>query len=566
MNLFRRSEKKTDPALGIHHAHFFQSQSGGIRIDDRAPDGDSIHAVEKGAWVGYGRMDFGGGGLDLWMAYITAEETGRKIEIRLDSPEGERIGVLTAAATDAADLFREQYASVSPVRGVRDLFLVFPDGPVGLDWFTFSIDSERETPAQCAQRMRWWREARFGQFVHWGPYSVLARGEWVMYQENWSKEAYETQAAARLNPRRFRAGDWIQTLVDAGQKYIVVTAKHHDGFSMFDTHVRGFDPAEGEGGGRYDITDFSPGRRDPLRDLGRECRRRGVRFGVYYSILDWHHRSQLPVADGSGLTDMLPGWKDRYVSEMKEQLRELVERYDPDLLWFDGDWGGGGWWWTASDGKALYRFLRALKPALIVNERVKRDCGLGDFRNPEQRIPESALESDWESCLTMNDNWGYHAEDQHWKSPLSLIRSLVDIASKSGNLLLNIGPKPDGTLPGETRAGLKAVGRWMHAYGQSIYGSSASPFSSAPAWGRFTVKPGLLYVHIFDWPQDRTLRLPEIRNVIGGAYPLGRPGTQLAFRGTGEGIEIDLPARAPDPWDSVIVLEVNGMPEAVPSP
>jgi alpha-L-fucosidase len=260
---------------------------------------------------------------------------------------------------------------------------------------------------------------------------------------------------------------------------------------------------------------------------------------------------------------MLPGRKDRYVSEMKEQLRELVERYDPDLLWFDGDWGEKGWWWTEADGRALYRYLRVLKPGLVINERVKRDCGLGDFRTPEQCNPESGLEGDWESCLTMNDHWGYHAGDRRWKSALLLVRSLVETVSKGGNLLLNVGPKPDGALPWESQGRLMEIGRWMRTSGESIYGSSASPFEFPPAWGRFTAKPGRLYAHVFDWPKDRRLRMQSIRNVIHSAYLLHRRGTLLPFRRSGEGIEVDLPARAPDPWDSVIVLEVEGVPDAV---
>jgi len=564
MNLFHRPQKTTPLASGIHHAHHFTQQSGGIRIDTLAPDGDSIQSAEKGAWAGYGRMDFSGAP-DVFMAYAAAEESGRRIEIRIDKPDGRKIGTLAVESTGAADLFREQYAPLEPVEGAHELFLTFPDGPIGLDWFTFSKDPERETPAQRAERMRWWREARFGQFVHWGPYSVLARGEWVMYQENWTRADYETQAAARLRPGRFHAADWIRRLAGAGQRYLVITAKHHDGFSMFDTRVRGFEPETGgRTGARYDIADFSPWHRDPMPELARECRQRGVRFCLYYSILDWHHPSQLPVADGSGLTDMLPGMKDRYVSEMKEQLRELVERYDPDLLWFDGDWGGKAWWWSAADGKALYRYLRTLKPPLIVNERVKRDSGLGDFRTPEQTIPEFPPEGDWESCLTMNDHWGHHAEDHHWKSARELIRSLVDIVSKGGNLLLNVGPKADGTLPWETRAGLKAAGRWMRAYGESIHGASASPFTCGSGHVRCTAKPGFLFAHVFTWPAERILRLPAVRNVIGAVYPMGKPGSPLAFRRAGEGIEIDLPAHPPDSMDSVIVLEVDGLPEAVP--
>jgi alpha-L-fucosidase len=564
MNFFRRPKPKAPSAAALRHAHFFDSQSGGIRIDDLAPDGDSIHSEEKGAWAGYGRMDFGGGP-DIWMAYAAAEAPGRKIEIRIDSPEGEPIGSLTVDSGGMADLFREHYAPILPVRGEHDLYLIFPDGPVGLDWFLFSTNPDRETPEQRAERMRWWREARFGQFVHWGPYSVPARGEWVMYQENIPKEEYELRAAARFDPNRFRARDWVWTLADAGQRYLVVTSKHHDGYSMFETRVRGFEPLRiGRAGDHYSITDLSSRRPDPLRDLARECRRRGVRFGIYYSILDWHHRSQLPVAGGSGLTDMVPGMKERYLSEMKEQLRELVERYDPDLLWFDGDWGGETWWWKAADGQALYRYLRTLKPALIINDRVKRDRGLGDFRTPEQVIPEAPLTGDWESCLTMNDHWGFHAGDQRWKSACELVRDLVDIASKGGNLLLNVGPKADGTLPWETRTRLKEIGRWMQAFGQSVYGSNASPFSAPPSWGRCTAKPGMLFAHVFDWPADRTLRLPAIRNVISGAYPLAGPRSPLSFRRAGDGIEITLPTTAVDPRDTVIVLGVDGTPEAVP--
>jgi alpha-L-fucosidase len=565
-NLFRRSDKKPKPAGTIFHAHRFRGQSGAIRVDGRAPDGDSIGSMAEGAWACYGPVDFGGGGFDLFLAFAAAEAGGRRIEVRIDSPGGERIGIAAVSATGAADLFGEQYAAVSPAQGVHDLYLAFPDGAVGLDWFVFSADPDRETPPRRAGRMRWWREARFGQFVHWGPYAVPGRGEWVMYQEHWPKEQYELQAAARLFPGHFNAGNWIRTLKGAGQKYLVVTAKHHDGFSMFDTRVRGFDPAGEEGGcGRYDIVDFTRWRRDPLAELGRACRRRGVRFGVYYSILDWHHAAQLPVADGSGLTDITPGGKDRYVSGMKEQLRELVERYDPDLLWFDGDWGGGTWWWTEADGRALYRYLRALKPSIIINDRVKRDCGLGDFRTPEQEIPARRLPGDWETCLTTNDHWGYHELDQRWKSAKDLIRCLAEIVSTGGNLLLNIGPRPDGALPWMSRRLLKEIGRWMRPYGESIHGCSASPFADPPAWGVCTAKPGCLYAHVFDWPRDRMLRLPAIRNMIDRVRLPGRSAKPLPFRRTGEGIEIDLPARPPDPWDSVIVLDVDGAPEAVPA-
>jgi len=561
MNIFLRKKAQPKSAGIIFHAHLWKSQSGGMRVDDRAPDGDSA-AADKGAWAGYGPVDFGGGTSDQFMAFTAAGKTGGRIEIRIDSPGGDCIGALSVPA---ADTFGEQYAAVSTVRGTHELFLVFPEGGIGLDWFVFSADPGRETPPQRAERMRWWREARFGQFVHWGAYSVLGRGEWVMYREDWPRGKYEREAAVKLNPSKFHAGRWIGELRGAGQKYLIVTAKHHDGFSMFDTRTRGFDPAGEEPGfGRYDIVEFARGRRDVMAELSRECRRRGIRFGVYYSILDWHHASQRPRAGGSGLTDIVPGMKDRYVSGMKEQLRELLERYDPDLLWFDGDWGDEQWWWTEADGRALYRYVRSLKPSIIVNERVRRGRGLGDFLTPEQEIPARSLPGDWESCLTMNDNWGYHAQDQRWKSGRELIRLLAETASKGGNLLLNVGPQPDGAVPWMSRELLREIGGWMLTYGESIRGTTAGPFAQDPAWGCCTARAGRLYAHVFDWPRGRVLRLPALRNVIGGACALGRPGSPLAFRRAGDEIEIDLPARPPDNRDTVIVLELDGVPEAIP--
>jgi alpha-L-fucosidase len=452
------------------------------------------------------------------------------------------MAALVVPEMECDGVFREQYAPLETAVGTQDVFLAFPDGEVGVDWFTFSTDPDSETPPERDERMRWWREARFGQFVHWGAYSVLARGEWVMYREQWKVADYEKRAAAKFDPVRYRPEDWVRAAQDAGQRYLVVTAKHHDGFCLFDTRVRGFEPVTpGMPAARYDTKHFAPARSEPLRGLTRACRRNGIRFCLYYSILDWHHPSQIPVYDGSGLTDMRPGWKERYVSAMKEQLRELIERYDPDLLWFDGDWGEEGWWWTAADGAALYRYLRVLQPGLIVNERVKRDSGLGDFRSPEQVIPADGLPYDWETCMTMNDNWGWHRDDRNWKTAPALVRDLADIASKGGNFLLNVGPKADGSLPGESRRILEEIGEWMHANGESIYGTVAGPYPTAPAWGRVTRRPGRLYAIVFDPPADGLLPLPPLRNAVRRAYMLDRKNEDLPCRFAGGGIQIELP-------------------------
>jgi alpha-L-fucosidase len=326
-------------------------------------------------------------------------------------------------------------------------------------------------------------------------------------------------------------------------------------FSMYDTHVRNFESAE-SGPGAYSIVEFTPYHADPLLALSAACKRYGVKFCVYYSILDWHHPSQEPIYDESGLTSMLPAWKERYISEMKEQLRELIEYYDPAVLWFDGDWGEGDWWWTASDGAALYRYLRVLKPDLVINERVKRDCGLGDFRSPEQFIPATGLPYDWETCMTMNESWGYHDTDDQWKSVETLIQDLVDIASKGGNFLLNIGPKADGTIPQESIHRLTAIGDWMKVYGESIYGTTASPFPETPPWGRYTQKPERLYAHIFDWPVDGKLTTPLFDN-LRRVYPVDNPAISLDYSPTDGEITIQLPNQAPNPYDAVICFEIT---------
>lgn len=549
---------QTKSANTIFHATQSNKQNGQIQTDTHAPDGDSITATTPGDWIGYDQIDFGAGQLTLLMAYIATPAPETTIQIRLDTPTGDLIGTLNVTPTGAANIFTEQYAPITPVRGIHDVHLTFPDGAVSLDWFIFSIDPDDETDAQYNARMHWWREARFGTFIHWGPYSVLARGEWVMYFEQWSKADYEKQASALLNPTHFDADAWVRLLKQAGQKYVVITAKHHDGFALYDSHVRSFTSLESPNTS-YDIVNFTPYQTDPLLALAEACQRHDLKFCVYYSILDWHHPSQTPVYDGSGLTSIRPEWKDQYTSEMKEQLRQLIERYDPAVLWFDGDWGGDDWWWTKADGAALYRYLRVLKPDLIVNERVKRDCGLGDFRSPEQYIPATGLPYDWETCMTMNENWGFHAADDQWKSIAALIQNLVDIASKGGNFLLNIGPKADGTIPQPSIDRFNAIGDWMVLYGESIYGTTASPFPETPAWGRYTQKAGRLFAHVFDWPADGLLIVPSIPN-LQRLYLVNAPNDSLPYSLTDNRCVVHVPKQAPNPYASVIAFEYIGTP------
>jgi alpha-L-fucosidase len=432
------------------------------------------------------------------------------------------------------------------------------------------VDAQRVAADRDA-RMGWWRDARFGMFIHWGLYAVPAGeykgqrsnriGEWIMEWANIPRAEYE-RFAPQFNPVKFDAAQWVRIAKDAGMKYIVITSKHHDGFSMYDSAVT-----------KYDIVDATPYKRDPMRALADESKRQGLAFAFYYSILDWHHPSQYVDAPGKHpdaghrVTRMHDGRKGEYVDYMKAQLRELVAKYDPAVLWFDGEWVD---WWTEEDGQELYKYVRGLKPSILINNRVGKGRkgmeGLnktdreysGDFGTPEQQIPASGLPgADWETCMTMNDTWGFKFYDQNWKTPETLIRQLIDSASKGGNYLLNVGPTPDGEIPAPSVERLAAMGRWMRVNGESIYGSIASPFQTEVPWGRVTRKGNRLYLHVFDWPASGMLSVPSFGGAIKSASMLGGDRRVLTVTKTTEGFSVELPAQPRDAMMPVIVLETS---------
>ncbi len=429
-------------------------------------------------------------------------------------------------------------------------------------------DYLQETQQERDARMAWWRDARFGMFIHWGLYAVPAGvwkgeetrgiGEWIMATANIPVAEYEP-LAKQFNPVKFDPAEWVSIAKDAGMKYLVITSKHHDGFSMWDSRTSD-----------YDIVDRTPYGQDVLGPLARECQRQGVKMCFYYSILDWHHPAQYvdPEAEnprqGHGSNRIHEDRKAGYVTYMKGQLKELITRYDPWMLWFDGDWVE---WWTAPDGKDLYSYVRSLKPDIIVNNRVGKgrqgmagmsegEEAAGDFGTPEQQIPATGLPGvDWESCMTMNDTWGFKSFDHDWKSTETLVRNLIDIASKGGNYLLNVGPTAEGLIPQPSVERLKEMGQWMKVNGEAIYGTQASPFEQ-PGWGRFTRKPGRLYAHVFDWPESGELSIPPLENKVTKATLLTADGPQtLEVEQAEAGIVVSLPPEASDPVASVVVLE-----------
>ncbi|MHC5023159.1 MAG: alpha-L-fucosidase [Planctomycetota bacterium] len=428
--------------------------------------------------------------------------------------------------------------------------------------------------AERDDRLDWWRDARFGLFIHWGLYAIPAgewkgstnHAEWILTTAQIPVAEYE-QFTGQFNPVKFDADAWVRMAKDAGMKYIVITSKHHDGFCLFDSaHTD------------YDVMS-TPFKRDIMAELADACRREGLRMCWYHSIMDWNHPDYLPrrgwesrPADGADF--------DRYVQHLHDQVTELLTNYgDIGVMWFDGEWEST---WNHEYGLDLYRLCRELQPDVIVNNRVdKGRAGMagmtadskyvGDFGTPEQEIPETGLPGvDWETCMTMNRHWGYNKHDDDWKSATDLIRKLVDIASKGGNFLLNVGPMSDGTFPEESVERLRAIGDWMDVNGESIYGTTASPFPHLP-WGRCTVKrtgsTTRLYLHVFDWPADRTLVLPSLGNEPLAASMLASPGgLRATTRDESDVVITLLPPSPPDPIDSVIVLDIEGAPIVYETP
>jgi alpha-L-fucosidase len=427
----------------------------------------------------------------------------------------------------------------------------------------------RGTDPDHEDRMAWWRDARFGMFIHWGLYAIPAGrwgdrtgyGEWILHSAQIPVETYE-QLAGRFDPVRFDADAWARLARDAGMKYIVITTKHHDGFCLFDSaHTD------------YDVT-ATPFGRDIMAELADAARRHGLRIGWYHSIMDWHHPDYLPrrgwetrSAEGADF--------ERYVRHLRAQVTELLTRYgDIGVMWFDGQWEGT---WTHEHGRPLYELCRELQPDVIVNNRVDKG-GLivggelaGDYGTPEQEIPGSIVRHlDWETCMTMNRHWGYNRLDDQWKSTEQLIRALVEIASKGGNFLLNVGPTAAGEIPAPSVERLQAMGRWLAVNGEAIHGTEASPFDDPLPWGRCTMRSGedgtRLYLHVTEWPADGAIVLPGIGNDAIGATLLAAPQRAPAVRRAGGDLVIDLPGESPDPACSVVALDVAGAPVIYETP
>lgn len=436
-----------------------------------------------------------------------------------------------------------------------------------------------QKPEQSNDKMDWWREARFGMFIHWGPYCLWGgeyhghqqrRGgaEWIMNRCKIPVAEYQ-EVAATFNPVKYNADAWVRLAKDAGMKYIVITSKHHDGFAMFKSNAS-----------KFNIVDFTPYKKDVIDELAKACRKHGMKLGFYYSqAQDWNNPggavARKLMSEGWANPDSVqidaytaandghwdPAQQTRsmedYIDQVAiPQVRELLTNYgDIAIIWWDTPTG-----MTDEFAEKLNAEL-ANYPQVITNDRLKRPNFPGNYKTPEQRIPDpSELGNyDWETCMTMGSSWGFKKQDANWKSTETLVRNLLNIASKGGNYLLNVGPTPEGEIPQESIERLQEIGRWMKVNGEAIYGTQRSPVDK-PAWGYITRKDGkkttTLYLSVCELPADGKIVLEGLKDAKSAVLLAGK--TKLKTAKTEKGLEIQLPAQLPDPIATVVKLELKG--------
>ncbi len=428
------------------------------------------------------------------------------------------------------------------------------------------------------QRIQWWRDAKFGMFVHWGIYSLPA-GEWKGkkvggYAEHLMRKAKITRAeyielAHQFNPLQFDAEEWILTAKKAGMNYFIITAKHHDGFAMWDSKVSDFD-----------IKDQSLFKKDPMAELAAAAKKHGIKFGFYYShAFDWEHPDapgndweyQNPGGDkligGANWFDAHPEWLPKAVKYVDEkaipQIKELINKYHPDILWFDTPHK-----LPLSENIRILKAIRETDPNIVVNGRLARSSSgnFGDYINTGDRPAEfRAVEGDWEAIPTTNESYGYSRHDDSHKSAKFFIQLLAKASSRGGNLLTNIGPKGDGSFDQKDKQILDSIGNWIGKNSESIYGTQRSALA-LPAWGVATQKANKLYLHVFNWPADGKLLVGGLKSKVNKAYLLtdALKNSLAIKRLASADINIAVPSKAPDNADAVIVLELNNTVDAEP--
>ena len=396
--------------------------------------------------------------------------------------------------------------------------------------------------------LQWFRDAKFGMFIHWGLYSKLAgewkgkhyygSGEWIMNQAKIPVAEYKKVAAA-FNPVNFNADDWAQLAKDAGIKYMVITAKHHEGFAMYHSKVSDFN-----------IVDATPYKKDPMKALAEANRKRGIQFGFYYSqFQDWYEPN-----GGRNSWDFDEKKKDYqiyYKQKAIPQLKELLSNYGPlGIVWFDTPGG-----MTKEQTQSFVNELSVLQPKTLFSSRVGQ--GLGDYKDfGDSEVPNTPIKGAWESIYTHNDSWGYIKHDMNFKSSSEIIKLLANVASKGGNLMLNVGPDGEGNIPIYSAKYLQETGKWLKVNGESIYGSTYGLIPAQP-WGVSTSKPAKQYLHIINQPKTGKLFVPNFDVAIKSIYALSNQ-QKLTWKKTGKDVVIDLPAFTSDAVNTVLVINYEG--------
>jgi alpha-L-fucosidase len=391
----------------------------------------------------------------------------------------------------------------------------------------------REEIADRARRMKWWHEARFGMFIHWGLYSVAGRHEWVQEMEGIPVAEYET-LAQQFKPVPNAARAWARLARDSGMRYMVMTTKHHEGFCLFDSKLTGYCAPQQAAG------------RDLVREYVDAARAEGLRVGFYYSLMDWHH------PDGARCeTDEAA--RRRFVEYIHGQIREILTQYGRvDVLWYDVAWplDAAGW-----ESERMNQMVFRLQPDIIVNNRNRLP---GDFSTPEQRISAEKEGRAWESCMTLNASWGYHRNDNDWKSPRRVIQNLIACARDGGNYLLNIGPRGDGSIPEESSRIFREVGQWLARNGEAIYTAERCP-PMRSEFASFTRRGNTLYMHVYFWPGE-TVALSGLQVQVKSARLLAT-GKPVAFQQDRFRLRLTgLPDTPPDSPITTMAIECDAVP------
>lgn len=427
---------------------------------------------------------------------------------------------------------------------------------VSLSWLAAGLGAgETGAPAGDDEaRLAWWREARFGLFIHWGP--VALKGTEI----GWSRgaqvpvEEYD-QLYLRFNPTNYHAAEWARLAREAGCRYVILTAKHHDGFALWDSEVSDYDIAA------------TPFGRDVVRELAEACRREGLVFGTYYSICDWWH-PDYPLGSPGGRTRKPHPNMPRYVRYLHAQVTELIQKYGPlGVMWFDGEWEAP---WTEEMGRELYAICRRLQPSIIVNNRVAKarkgmegasaaDRFAGDYDTPEQRIGRYQDQRPWESCITLCRQWAWKPND-NLKSLEQCLRTLVLCVGGDGNLLLNVGPMPDGRIEPRQAARLREIGAWLKTHGQAVYATRGGPYKPGH-WGASTRRGSRVFLHLFQ--PDRPLKLPALPHRVLSAHTLA--GRAVGLRQDGAVWTLEVPPQAREEPITVVVLELAGSAMELPA-